>query len=78
MANKGKSICALSFALSEIILIIESITGGIFDSYFSEAKLKKWRKKQVHCSRLGRPTYSKRLEGFSKKKKLFNTNMGKM
>jgi len=32
----------------------------------------------VQCSRLGRPTYSKRLEGFSKKKKLFNTNMGKM
>ena len=62
----------------EIMLIIESITGGIFDSYFSEAKLKKWRKKQVQCSRLGRPTYSKRLEGFSKKKKLFNTNMGKM
>ena len=62
----------------EIMLIIESITGGIFDSYFSEAKLKKWRKKQVQCSRLGRPTYSKRLEGFSKKKKLFNSNMGKM
>jgi hypothetical protein len=62
----------------EIMLIIESITGGIFDSYFSEAKLKKWRKKQVQCSRLGRPTYNNRLEGFSKKKKLFNTNMGKM
>lgn len=62
----------------EIMVIIESIAGGIFDSYFSEAKLKKWRKKQVQCSRLGRPTYSKRLEGFSKKKKLFNTNMGKM
>jgi len=62
----------------EIMVIIESITGGIFDSYFSEAKLKKWRKKQVQCSRLVRPTYSKRLEGFSKKKKLFNTNMGKM
>ena len=62
----------------EIMLIIESISGGIFDGFFSEAKLKKWRKKQVQCSRLGRPTYSRRLDGFDTRKKLIKTKMGKM
>ena len=62
----------------EFTLIYESINGGIFDSFVSESKLKKWRKKQVQCSRLGRTNYSKRLEGFKNKKKLYKTNMGKM
>jgi hypothetical protein len=59
-------------------LIYESINGGIFDSFVSESKLKKWKKKQVQCSRLGRSNYSKRLEGLKNKKKLYKTNMGKI
>jgi type IX secretion system PorP/SprF family membrane protein len=62
----------------EMMVIIESITGGIFDGFFSEAKLKKWRKKQVQCSRLGRPTYNRKLDGFNSRKKLIKTKMGKI
>lgn len=62
----------------ELTLIYESINGGIFDSFVSESKLKKWKKKQVQCSRLGRSNYSKRLEGLKNKKKLYKTNMGKI
>ena len=61
-----------------MMVIIESITGGIFDGFFSEAKLKKWRKKQVQCSRLGRPTYNRNLDGFNSRKKLIKTKMGKI
>ena len=43
-----------------------------------QMKLKKWRKKQVQCSRLGRPTYSRKLDGFDTRKKLIKTKMGKM